>query len=103
MCTLHHTPHKPSSHITHPTLPHDIEQIVDRVPCALLQPLMLQTLGKDSSAALPRAEPRERATPDICEETRVDGASCARAVYGAAAPRTPTEAGASTGWHQQSR
>jgi hypothetical protein len=62
------------------------------MPRALLQPLMPQTLRKDPSAALPRAEPCERAAPDICEETRVDGASCARAVYGAPAPRTPAEA-----------
>ena len=49
---------------------------------------------KDSFAALPRAEPCERATPNICVETHMDGASCARAVYVVAALRTPTEAGA---------
>jgi hypothetical protein len=94
MCILHHTPHKPPSHIPHPTLPHNIEHNVKRgVPRALLQPLMPQTRGKDSSAALPHAEPCERAAPNIREETRVYGSSRARAVYGAAAPRTPTEAG----------
>jgi hypothetical protein len=92
MCSLLYTPHKPSSRISHPTLSHNIEHNLKRVPRALLQPLMPQTLRKDPSAALPRAEPRERATPNICEEARVDGASRSRAVYGAAAPRAPTEA-----------
>src|SRR6267154_1212511 len=104
MCTLHHTPHKPSSHITHPTLPYNVEHNVKRaVPCTLLQPLMPQTLRRDPSAALPCAEPSKRTAPNIREETRLDGASCTRAVYSAAAPRTPTEAGSSAGWHQQSR
>src|SRR6267154_2529073 len=98
MCTLHHTPHKPSSPITHTTLPHNVEHNVKRgVPRALLQPLMPQTLRKYPSAALPRAEPRKRAAPNICEETHVNGALRTRAVYSAAAPRTPTEAGASEG------
>ena len=99
MCTLHDTPHKPSSHITYPTLPNNIEHDVKRVPCALLQPFMPQTLRKDPSAALSRAERRERATPNICEETRVDGASRSRTVYGEAALRTPTEAGAISSSH----
>jgi hypothetical protein len=81
MCILQHAPHKPPSHITHPTLPHNIEHNVKRVPRALLQPLMPQMRGKDSSAALPHAEPCERAAPNIREETRVYGSSRARAVY----------------------
>src|SRR6267154_1029531 len=82
MCTLHHTPHKPSSPITHPTLPHNVEHSVKRaMPRALLQPLMPQMLRKEPSATLPRAEPRKRAAPYIREETRVDCASCTRAVY----------------------
>ena len=45
MCTLHHTPHEPPSHITYPTLstlPNKIEHNLERrrVPRMLLQPLL---------------------------------------------------------------
>jgi hypothetical protein len=103
MRPLHHTPHKPPLLflITHPKLPYNIKHNVERVSRALLQPLMPQTLREDPPAALPRAEPGERAPPGICEETRVDGAPRTRAVYCAAAPRTPAETGAAASWRWQ--
>ena len=56
--------------------------LVKRMPRALLQPFLPQTLRRDSPVALPHAELCEFATLNIREETHVDGAS-----------RTPTEAG----------
>jgi hypothetical protein len=100
MRPLHHAPHQPQPILLilpRPTLPHNVRHNLERVPRALLQPPVPQALREDAPAALPRAEPGERAPPRIREETRVDGAPRTRAVHRAAAPRTPTETGASAG------
>ena len=57
MCTLHHTPHKPSSHIHHPTLPHDIEHNLKFMPRAFLQPFMPQTFRKTHPLLCPAQNP----------------------------------------------
>src|SRR5216683_6637222 len=98
MHSLYHTAHRPPLVliVPHPTLPHNI----GRVPRALLQPLVPQTLREDARAALPRAEPSERAPPRVREEALVDGAPRARAVYSAATPCVPA-AGASASARQR--
>jgi hypothetical protein len=72
MCTLHHTPHEPPSHITHPTLPHNIEHNLKqrRVPRTLCNRLCLKRSEKTHPLLCPAQDPRERANPDVCEETR---------------------------------
>ena len=99
MHALHHAAHKPPLRLflPHHELPHDVQHTLEHMPRALLQPPLPQALRKDAPAALPRAEPGERASLGIREETRMDGAPRARAVYRAAAPRTPAEAGPSAG------
>ena len=63
MRTLHHPAHRTSLVLVlaRPTLHYDLE----RVPRALLQSLVPQTLRDDPSAPLPRAEPGERAPPCV--------------------------------------
>ena len=77
MRTLHHTPYTIFVLIliilARPTMRRY------SMPSALLQRPLSQALRKDAPAALPRAEPGERAPPRIREETRVDGAPRARA------------------------
>jgi hypothetical protein len=69
---VHTAPHPPQTIVSH-HLSYNVKHNLERVPRAILQPLMPQTLRKDSSTALPRAEPCERTTPNTNRSRGVSG------------------------------